>query len=110
VPHGVANAIVLPHAMRFNLDATAPQLAQIAEAMGIALDDRSAEAVAADAAQGVDDLVGRMNLPQRLRDAGVNEADLPRLAQLALQSRAVQSNPKPIRDAASIEALLRAMW
>jgi alcohol dehydrogenase len=110
VPHGVANAIVLPHAMRFNLDATAPQLAQVAAAMEIALDDRSAEAVAADAAQGVDDLVGRMNLPQRLRDAGVNEADLPRLAQLALQSRAVQSNPKPIRDAASIEALLRAMW
>jgi alcohol dehydrogenase class IV len=51
-----------------------------------------------------------MNLPRHLRDAGVNEADLPRLAQLAFQSRTVQNNPKPITDPAQIEALLRAAW
>jgi maleylacetate reductase len=109
VPHGVANAIVLPHAMRFNLDATTPQLAQIAGAIGLPMNDR--EIVAAKAAvQRVDDLIGHLNLPQRLRDVGVSKADLPRLAQMALQSRAVQSNPKPVRDAAQIEALWEAMW
>ena len=40
----------------------------------------------------------------------VQEADLPHLAQVALQSRAVQSNPSPITDAAQIEAVLRAAW
>src|SRR5260370_24527870 len=35
VPHGVANSIILPHAMRFNLDVAGPQLAQGAEALGI---------------------------------------------------------------------------
>jgi len=112
VPHGVANSIILPHAMRFNADATAPQLAPAVEAMGIAPNGRSAEAAVEAAAQKVYDLVGQMNLPRRLRDAGValREADLPRLAQFAFQSRTVQNNPKPITDPAQIEALLRAAW
>jgi hypothetical protein len=45
-----------------------------------------------------------------LRDAVVIASDLPQLAQLALQSRAVQNNPRPIRDAGELETLLRAMW
>ncbi len=110
VPHGIANAIVLPHAMRFNLNATAPQLAQIAAAIGLAVDDRSAEAAAEAAAQHIADLIGHMSLPQRLREVGVNKADLPHLAEVALQSRAVQSNPKPIQNAAQIEAVLDGMW
>ena len=35
VPHGIANAIMLPHVIRFNVDATAPQLAELAGAMGL---------------------------------------------------------------------------
>jgi maleylacetate reductase len=110
VPHGIANAIVLPHAMRFNLDATAPQLAQIAEAIGQALDGRGAEAAGEVAAQSVYDLINRLNLPQRLREVGISRTDLPNLARVALQSRAVQSNPKSIKDAAQIETVLEAMW
>ena len=111
VPHGIANAIVLPHAMRFNADAAAwgPQAA---EAMSLPADRLHPIAAAQAAAQSVSDLVGQMNLPQRLRDAGValREADLPRLAELAFQNRAVRNNPKPIADPAQIEVLLRAMW
>lgn len=110
VPHGVANSIVLPHAMRFNADATALQLAPAAEAMGIAPNGGSPKAAVEAAAQKVYDLVGAMHLPQHLRDAGVKEADLPHLAQLAFQSRTVQNNPKPITDPAQIEALLHAAW
>src|SRR2546427_1291673 len=46
VAHGVANSIILPHAMRFNLDVAAPELAQIAEAMGIVRVGQSAESAA----------------------------------------------------------------
>lgn len=109
VPHGIANSIILPHVMRFNLDTTALQLAQAAQAMGISLAGRSAEAAAEEAVQRVHDLIAQMNLPQRLCDVGLQKADLPHLAQVALQSRAVQSNPKPI-TAAQIEALLEAAW
>jgi maleylacetate reductase len=110
VPHGIANSIILPHAMRFNLDATAHQLAEAAGAMGISLEGRSAEAAAEEGITRVYELIGSMGLPQRLRDAGVEETELPRLARLAFVSRTVQSNPRPIRDEAEIEALLRDAW
>jgi len=110
VPHGVANAIILPHAIRFNLEVTAQQLAPAAAAMGIALEGKSAEAAVEEAVQRIYALIGQMDLPQHLRNVGVQEADLPQLAQLALQSRAVQSNPRPITEAAQVEAVLRAAW
>lgn len=110
VPHGVANSIILPHAMRFNLDATASQLAPIASAMGISPAGHSSAEVVEEAIERIDELIQRMNLPRRLREVGVSEADLPQLARLAFQSRTVQSNPKPIQDVSQLEELLRAAW
>lgn len=110
VPHGIANSIMLPHAMRFNRDATAPQLVPAANAMDIALAGRNAEDVVEEAIQHIYTLIGQMNLPQHLRDVGVQEADLPHLAEVALQSNAVRNNPRPITSAAQIESVLRAAW
>ena len=66
--------------------------------------------VVEDAASRIFDLVGQVSLPQRLRDAGVKEADLPGIAQLAFQNRTVQNNPRPVTSAAQIEKLLREAW
>jgi alcohol dehydrogenase class IV len=110
VPHGIANCIILPHAMRFNLDATASLLAPAAGTMGISLTERSAEEAVEEAVQRIYELIGSMKLPQHLRDVGVQEGDLPHLAQLAFQSRTVQSNPKPITAVSQIEEILRAAW
>lgn len=109
VPHGVANAIILPHALRFNREAAAPHLAALAEAMGAAPPGAGAHAAAAAAIAFVEELVASLDLPRRLRDAGVPKSSLPRLAELAAQSKTVQSNPKP-PSAAEVEALLRAAW
>src|SRR5260370_36307004 len=84
VPHGIANGIILPHAMRFNLKEGTPELAQVAEAMGIARAGQSAESAAEEAINKVYELIGEMNLPQRLPDVGVQDADLPGLARIAL--------------------------
>ena len=70
--HGIANSIILPHAIRFNADATAPQLLPAAEAMGISLNGNSPLGSVEAMAQKISDLVRQMNLPQRLRDTGVN--------------------------------------
>ncbi len=110
VPHGVANSIILPHAMRFNLGAAASELAQAAEAMGIARTGKSDESAAEEAIDKIYELIGQMHLPQHLREVGVREADLPGLARIALQSSAVRSNPRPITDAAQIEGVLQAAW
>jgi maleylacetate reductase len=108
VPHGIANGIMLPHAMRFNTDATASQLAGVARAMGIA--GRNEVVLAEKAAQAVYELIAEVGLPQRLRDVGVEEAALAHLARVALESRAVQNNPKPITNTAQTEAVFRAAW
>ncbi|HKG54284.1 MAG TPA: iron-containing alcohol dehydrogenase [Anaerolineales bacterium] len=112
VPHGIANGIILPHAIRFNADVTAPQLLPAAEAMGCVLDGHGSLVAMEALAQKIFDLVSEMNLPQRLRDAGgdLKESDLPQLAQIAFQNRTVQNNPKPITEPAEIETLLRAAW
>jgi maleylacetate reductase len=110
VPHGVANSIILPHAMRFNLDATTAELARFAETIGIAREGRGDAALAEASIEHVAALIAQLGLPQRLRDAGVPEAALPQLAELAFQSQTVRNNPKPIGAAAELEALLRAAW
>lgn len=110
VPHGIANGIILPHAMRFNLNAAATQLAPAAEAMGISLTGKNPRMAVEEMIARIEELIRSMGLPQRLRAAGVREDDLPRLAQLAFQNRTVRSNPEPVTDAAQLEELLRAAW
>lgn len=110
VPHGVANGIMLPHAMRFNLDSTAQYLALAAVAMGVAQRGQDADVAAEAAIQRIGTLTRELRLPRRLRDVGVSQTSLPELAQLALASSAVRNNPKPIADAAQIEAIMQAAW
>jgi maleylacetate reductase len=110
VPHGIANGIVLPHAIHFNADVTAAQLIPAAEALGISSNGINSKGVIETMAQSIFELIGRMNLPQRLRDAGVAESELPRLAEIAFQNRTVQSNPKPIANVEQLERLLRDAW
>ncbi len=109
VPHGIANSIMLPHAVRFNV-AQAELLLPAADAMGIERRDLSPEAAVEALAQRIFALTGQMNLPQRLRDVGVKEADLPHLAQLAFQNKTVQNNPTSITDVKQLEDLLRNAW
>lgn len=108
VPHGIANAIVLAHAMRFNADACAHELARIAEAMDVPKQDL--HAMALDGARGVEELVARMGLPTRLRDAGVRREDLAKLAALAFQNKTVQNNPKRIGSVERMKEFLEDMF
>src|SRR5262249_14193370 len=58
VPHGIANSIILPHAMQFNLDATAPQLALVAHTMGLCSESQDDLAAAQTAVDGVFKFIG----------------------------------------------------
>jgi maleylacetate reductase len=110
VPHGIANSIILPHAIRFNADTTAAQLLPAAQAMGISTNGHPPVEAVQVAARQIYELARGMNLPQRLRDAGVQQDDLPRIARLAFQNHTVQNNPKPITSASQIEELLKEAW
>jgi alcohol dehydrogenase class IV len=110
VPHGVANSIMLPYAMRFNLPACSAELSGVARALGIDTAGLTDEAAAAAAVDAVAALIHELDMPQRLRDAGVAADDLARLAALALKSAAVRANPRPVSTAAQVEGILQAAW
>lgn len=94
--HGLSNALMLPHVLKFNLPAAEAEYAQLA---GLLLNDlpknvgQQAQAFL-DCMQKISKSVG---LDKRLRDYGVEQTDLERLANEAmLQSRLLQNNPRPI--------------
>jgi alcohol dehydrogenase class IV len=108
VHHGLANALVLPAVVAFNRAAAGPRLAQVALAMGG--DARGGEGALADGAAGrVRALAAEVGIPPRLRDAGVREEDLPRIAAQAFLDASHRTNPRPCTEA-DLLAIARAAW
>lgn len=98
IPHGLSNALMLPHVMAFNLQQAAAQYAQLAE---IVCDDLQPGLNDQDKAfcliESVSSLIVELGLPNRLRDCGVSEDALPMLAKDAmLQQRLLVNNPVDI--------------
>jgi len=88
VPHGLANAILLPHVLTYNAPACEPALARVAEALG--QPPNSAAAVAA-----IQRLSHAAGIPPNLRAVGVTETFIPQMANDAYQSGNAQLvNPR----------------
>lgn len=110
VPHGEANAILLPHSMRYNLDACADRQRLIAEAIGVASSTMTDEEAGLAAADAVDELCRELELPRTLREVGVPEDGLEYIATATLQDRSLSTNPKTVVDAGPIMEVLRAAY
>lgn len=93
-PHGVANAILLPHVMRYNADYTGEKYCAIAQAMGVDVQGMSI-AQAREAAIGAVEALNRdVGIPASLRDVGAREQDVAELAQAALADVCTGGNPR----------------
>ncbi|MGF1595752.1 MAG: iron-containing alcohol dehydrogenase [Acidimicrobiales bacterium] len=101
VAHGEASTIVLPHVMRWNGEAAAPAL------------DRAARAIGLDDGGGlIDRMIERteaLGLPTRLRDVGVEEAQLDEIAEHAGAEFSARRNVRPA-TAADLRQILDAAW
>jgi alcohol dehydrogenase class IV len=86
--HGLANAVILPHAMRFNQEAVPAELARIGHALG----------APEDAAGAVDRLLERLDLPTRLSDCGFADEDLDAVVRSSQANPSVQMNPRPVSE------------
>lgn len=107
VENGIVNAIMLPHALRFSAAVTRPGLEKIAAALGIApAGEGLAETVIAALAR----ILAPLGLPQRLGEIGVPRESLAGIAALGMADWFLRGNPRPIRDAAELTALLEAAW
>jgi len=106
VPHGTANGILLPHVMRFNTAAAAAKLALCARALGVSgeLDDAQ---LAAAGASAVGNLLTRIGHPTKLSEVGVKSSDLDAVAALSLTDGATATNPRAVRSAEEVLAILR---
>ncbi len=84
VAHGDANAIVLPHAIRFNAEAASAELANLACALDTATESDSNVQAIEKLIAVVEYLITKLELPMRLRDVGVQAEQVSSLATLAL--------------------------
>ena len=101
IPHGLSNALVLPHVLRFNAPAASPLYAELAPlVLGERLRPGDAASLAEQLIEELAALSQRTGLPTRLRDAGVPEAMLAQLARDAMQQqRLLVNNPRELREA-----------
>ncbi len=98
VHHGTANAICLPHVIRFNSDELGHCYRDVAEALGVDARDLGDEMGGEAAAQAVAQRAARIGLPPKLRDVGVPQNDLEACAEGSIADGAIVFNGKFAAD------------
>lgn len=109
VPHGVANAIMLPHVMEYNMENTIQKHIDIAQAMGVAVHGKSAIEAARSSIDAVRRLSSDIGIPERLRDVGVKEDSISTMAKKAMADHCHAVNPKECIEE-SMTALYKAAF
>lgn len=98
--HGVCNAILLPYVMEYSMDYAVAQYARIGRVMGSkAADDKKA---AKDAVEIVKQMVKDIKLPT-LKDIGIKEKDIDKLAEMSEENGSTPSNPRPMTKKEYVE-------
>lgn len=96
IPHGVANALLLPIVMEFNMPAAIEKYGEIAKAMGVYKQGMTPDEAAQAAVDAVRELAVRVGIPQHLAELGIKEEDLPRLAEAAMAYVCTPGNPRDV--------------
>ena len=106
IHHGTLNAILLPHALRFNRESCEPKMGDLAATLGLG---RSGDGPGHFITL-IELLLSRMPLPKRLGAVeGLDRNSIPLYASLAMQDHCHRTNPKPCSQA-DMEQLLDSAW
>ena len=103
IPHGVANALLLPTIMEFNMPECIEKFGIIAKTMGVNTDGMTPEEAAKAAVDAVKALSIRVGIPQTLTELGIKEEDIPALAAQAITDVCTPGNPRDVTEAEIIE-------
>ena len=96
IAHGVANALLLPFVMEYNMSACKKKYGDIARAMGVDIKGKTEGEAAQAAVDAVKKLSKAIGIPQTLSEIGIKEEQLPQLAQDAFIDPCTGGNPKDL--------------
>jgi alcohol dehydrogenase len=94
LPHGVCNAVLLPHVQRYNASVCPARLKEVAVSLGVDVTGMSVEQGANAAISAIETLSLHVGIPVGLALLGVNKDDIPLLAENALKDVCGLTNPK----------------
>ena len=110
IAHGVANAIMLPVVMKFNLIAAPSKYREIAVALGESVDNLELMAAAQESVSAVEDLSKDIGIPQGLQALGIQDSMIDQLVEDALDDRGTfPFNPRPPTKADVINVFKEAL-
>ncbi|MDE7463429.1 MAG: lactaldehyde reductase [Clostridiales bacterium] len=98
IAHGVANALLLPIVMEYNMPAAIDKYCEIAKAMGVDVSGMTKEQGAKAAVDAVRKLSLDLNIPQTLREIKIPESALGQLAKDAFADVCTGGNPREITE------------
>ncbi len=97
IPHGVANTLMLPAVMRFNVEGNREKYALLAGPFGIKTDGLEGMEIIVQITSFIDSLVNDIGVPRHLDDFGITESDIPSLAEGAMKvTRLLANNPREV--------------
>lgn len=94
--HGLACGVMLPYALRFNMDYCLDKLPLVAQAMEINIDGFNKREASERAIEEIEKLISDLNLPKGLKEFGINVEDIPLIAADAMKSTQLVVNPRPV--------------
>ncbi|HEK2897102.1 TPA: L-threonine dehydrogenase [Proteus mirabilis] len=109
LPHGVCNAVLLPHVQAYNIQAAAGRLKDIAQAMGVDVSAMSDEQGAKACIEEIRKMAKDVGIPAGLKELGVKEEDFKTLAENALKDACAITNPVQGSESDVIELFRQAM-
>jgi alcohol dehydrogenase class IV len=100
IPHGLANSMLLPHVIEYNLEEKPDRFVLIADAMGVNVDQLTPEQAARAAVQAVKDLQQAAGLTQTLKDFDIPEEReaLQPMIDLTMGDGALPYNPRALEE------------
>jgi len=85
--HGLANAIMLPHGIRYNIPHCHEKIQTLSDSIW-----------SHDFVKSVQELIQKLHLPSKLSEIGIEEEDIGKLAKLAYQDPCHACNPRPVTE------------
>ena len=95
-PHGIANALLLPHVLKFNGQVCPDLFRNMGRALSLDMDNLTDQEAVDKVVDAVKELSRKLGIPQTLREVGIPEEMIPALASQAINDPCTPGNPREV--------------